>query len=120
MRMTRLVVSTVVLGFASSVFLVSSGSAQPKSPADFTFPQGKDAPGVVTFSHKEHVEHGAKCTDCHTKIFKMKKGTSGDLTMAKMKAGEQCGACHDGKKQIGGKVAFATDDKANCEKCHKK
>ncbi len=40
--------------------------------------------------------------------------------MAKMKAGEQCGACHDGKKQIGGKAVFATDDKANCEKCHKK
>jgi len=60
------------------------------------------------------------CTDCHTKIFKMKKGTSGDMTMAKMKAGEQCGVCHDGKKQVGSKVVFATDDKANCEKCHKK
>jgi c(7)-type cytochrome triheme protein len=102
------------------VFLMSPAVAQPKGPADFKFPQAKDAPGVVTFSHKEHLEAGNKCTDCHTKIFKMKKGTSGELTMAKMKAGEQCGACHNGKKEVAGKVVFTTDDKANCEKCHKK
>jgi c(7)-type cytochrome triheme protein len=119
-RVIRLAVLTAVLGFAGSVFLVSPGAAQVKSPADFTFPQGKDAPGVVTFSHEKHVASGTKCTDCHTKIFKMKKGTSGDLTMAKMKAGEQCGACHNGKKEVAGKVVFTTDDKANCEKCHKK
>ncbi len=78
MRMTRLVVSIVALGFASSVFLLSPGIAQVKSPADFTLPQGKDSPGVVTFPHEKHVAAGTKCTDCHTKIFKMKKGTSGD------------------------------------------
>ena len=120
MRAIRPAVLTAVLGIVGSVCLVSSGVAQVKPPADFTYPQGKDAPGVVTFSHKEHVEHGTKCTDCHTKIFKMKKGGSGELTMAKMKAGEQCGVCHNGKKEVAGKVVFTTDDKANCEKCHKK
>jgi c(7)-type cytochrome triheme protein len=118
-KLIRLAVLTAVLGAASTLLLASPAAAQ-KGPADFTFPEAKGAPGVVTFSHQKHIGAGAKCTDCHTKIFKMKKGASGELTMAKMKEGQQCGACHDGKKEIGGKVVFATDDKANCEKCHKK
>lgn len=40
--------------------------------------------------------------------------------MEAMKAGQQCGACHNGKTEMGGAVVFAVDDKANCEKCHKK
>ena len=47
----------------------------------------------------------------------MKKGTSGELTMAKISAGEQCGACHNGKKEVAGKVVFLASDKANCERC---
>jgi len=118
-KLIRLAMLTAVAGFASTLFLVLPATAQ-KGPADFTFPEGKGAPGVVTFSHAKHTAAGTKCSDCHTKIFKMKKGSTGELTMAKMNAGEQCGACHDGKKEIGGKVVFATNDKANCEKCHKK
>ena len=120
MRLLRGAISTAALTVLGSLFLLSSGIAQVKAPADFTFPRGKDDPGTVTFSHEKHVTAGTKCTDCHTKVFKMKKGTSGELTMAKMKAGEQCGACHNGKKEVGGKVVFIADDKANCERCHKK
>lgn len=94
--------------------------AQPKIPADFTFEQGKDSPGKVTFSHEKHKGAIEKCTGCHTKIFKMKKGTTGPATMAKMKAGEQCGACHDGKTKFGDKVAMAVSDEKNCATCHKK
>jgi len=119
-RAMRFAGMTVVVGVVSSVFLLSPGMAQVKVPPDFTFPQGKDDPGVVTFSHEKHKERAEKCTVCHTKIFKMKKGQTGALTMEKMKAGEQCGACHNGKTEVGGKVAFTVDDKANCEKCHKK
>jgi c(7)-type cytochrome triheme protein len=116
----RLVISTAALGFAYSVFLFTPVGAQVKVPPDFTFPQGKDSPGVVTFSHEKHKEKLEKCAECHTKVFKMKKGTTGELTMAKMKIGEQCGACHNGKKEVAGKVVFMADDKANCERCHKK
>ena len=119
-RLINLVTSTAVLALVSSVFLLSPGAAQVKVPPDFTFPQGKDSGGVVTFSHEKHKERAEKCTACHTKVFKMKKGQTGVLTMEKMKAGEQCGACHNGKTEVGGKVAFTVDDKANCEKCHKK
>lgn len=120
MRAIRLSSLTVVLGFASSLFLLSPGAAQVKTPPDFSFTQGKDSPGGVTFSHEKHIAAGNKCTSCHVKVFKMKKGTSGELTMAKMKDGQFCGACHNGKTDVGGKVPFTTEDKANCEKCHKK
>jgi c(7)-type cytochrome triheme protein len=86
-----------------------------KVPADFTFEQHQGSPGVVTFSHAIHVEgKGLKCNACHTKVFKMKKGKSGDFTMAAMNEGKFCGACHDGK------TAYSVKDKANCEKCHAK
>ena len=119
-RLMRLAGSTAVLGLVGSLFLLSPGAAQVKVPPDFQFPQGKDSPGVVTFSHEFHKGKLDKCTECHTKVFKMKKGATGELTMAKMKAGEQCGACHNGKKEVAGKVVFTVDDKANCERCHKK
>lgn len=99
--------------FVATVAFVPE-AAGVKVPADFTFEQGKDSPGVVTFSHEKHKEKFDKCTACHTKVFKMKKGKSGDLTMAAMEEGKFCGACHDGKQ------AFSVKDKANCEKCHAK
>jgi c(7)-type cytochrome triheme protein len=115
----RLVLLAALIAIASG-WAVSPGTAQVKIPPDLTFPSGKDSPGQVTFSHEAHKQKAEKCTACHTKVFKMKKGQTGPLTMAKMKAGEQCGACHNGKTEMGGKAVFATDDKANCDKCHKK
>lgn len=115
-RVSVFVVITLAIGLAAG----SSASAQVKLPADFTFERGKDSPGPVTFSHSAHKEKTEKCQACHTKIFKMKKGMSGPITMEKIKAGEACGSCHNGKTETGGKVVFAATDKANCEKCHKK
>jgi c(7)-type cytochrome triheme protein len=115
--MLRVAVVAVVVAMG---FAAVPGMAQVKVPPDFSFEAGKDSPGRVTFSHEQHKQVAEKCTACHTKIFKMKKGQTGPLTMAKMKAGEQCGACHNGKTEMGGKVAFAVDDQANCARCHKK
>jgi c(7)-type cytochrome triheme protein len=111
---TRVVALAVVLALGLGVVMAAPGLAQPKSPPDFTLEQHKDSPGKVTFSHAEHMKKAEKCSACHTKVFKMKKGGTGDLSMEKMKAGETCGTCHNGK------AAFTVDDKANCEKCHKK
>ncbi len=63
--------------------------------------------GKVVFDGTTHAS--LKCKDCHPALFKMKKGDK--LTMADMKAGKSCGACHDGKK------TFSMKD---CTKCHKK
>ena len=111
----------LVIGLTLGLLAAAPAVGQVKLPDPFTFPQSKDSPGVVTFDHAKHKEAGAdKCTACHVKVFKMKKGTSGTLTMSKMKTGEFCGACHTGTTQIGSKVVFAADDKTNCERCHRK
>jgi c(7)-type cytochrome triheme protein len=120
-KFSRFIMLTLVAGLVLGLLAPLSGFGQPKIPEPFQFPQGKDSPGVVTFDHAKHVAAGNdKCTACHVKIFKMKKGATGTLSMAKMKAGEQCGACHNGKTEVKSKTVFLADDKANCEKCHKK
>ena len=90
-----------VVGLAGGVFAVGKDK---KVEWD-----GKTA-GKVIFDGKSHADAKLKCADCHSKpkLFEMKKVP---LTMADMKAGKSCGACHDGKKSFG---------IAECAKCHKK
>jgi len=81
-------------------------------------PAGKtvewDTPmGKVVFDGKIHADKGVKCTECHVKIFKMKKGST-EMKMADINAGKFCGECHNGSK------AFTAKEPANCGKCHKK
>jgi len=120
MRYAKLGSVAVMVVLAIVLVAASSGSAQMKGPADMSFEKGKGSPGTVTFSHEKHVAAGNKCNSCHVKIFKMKKGATGPLTMEKIKAGEECGACHNGKTAVEGKTVFLATDPANCEKCHKK
>jgi len=120
-RFTAPVACAVIGGVVAILAaLVTPVGSQVKVPADFAFEQGKDSPGPVTFSHEKHKAKLEKCTACHTKVFKMKRGSTGPLSMAKMKEGGQCGACHNGKTEVAGSVMFTVDDKANCERCHKK
>jgi len=120
MSYTRLGIFALTITVALGLMAASPGLAQVKPPADMTLEGGKDSPGKVTFSHEKHMKEGLKCTSCHVKVFKMKKGQTGPLTMEKMKAGEQCGACHDGKTVVEGKTLFSVADAGKCEKCHKK
>lgn len=120
MRSARFWSLTLAVGFGIWILGTVPGAAQIKPPADFTFEQGKGSPAPVTFSHARHQAAGLKCQDCHTKVFKFKKGSSGPLTMAKMAAGEQCGTCHNGKTTVKDKVVFATSDNQACARCHKK
>lgn len=71
--------------------------------------------GKVVFDGKVHADAKLKCNECHTKIFKMKKGAD-KFKMADINAGKFCGTCHNGEK---GK-AFKANDPAACTKCHKK
>jgi len=84
------------------------------APKDYEFAGGDQ--GKVTFSHAKHLEKlNNKCAECHPKVFQMKKGGADKpFTMADMKEGKNCGACHNGK------VAFDAQSKDNCGKCHKK
>ncbi|MEJ2695063.1 MAG: cytochrome c3 family protein [Candidatus Sulfobium sp.] len=94
------VVMLVSMAFAGTALAVPPGKTLVFKNA---------AMGNVTFSGQVHADKGFKCNDCHTKIFPMKKTT---LTMAAMREGKECGACHNGEK------AFSV--KGNCTKCHKK
>lgn len=95
--------------FLATLMLVANAMAvSPGKTLDWDSPQG-----TVKFEGKVHADEGLKCNACHTKIFKMKKG-SATMKMADLNAGKFCGECHDGTK------AFKTSDSANCAKCHKK
>jgi len=91
-----------------AVFVGSSFAVSPGKTVEYA---GGSA-GKVIFDGKIHADKALKCTDCHTKIFPMKKGTK--ITMAEMNQGKYCGVCHNGQK------AFKSSDQANCKKCHQK
>ena len=104
----------VVVGLIAffGAIVVQKAWAQAKGAADFEFAGGGQ--GKVVFSHEKHTAKNPKCTDCHTKLFKMAKGQRSALKMAEMNNGQACGACHDGK------TAFSVKEQAACTKCHQK
>ena len=104
MRIGVIVLSLLIL----VAFTVNAFAVGPGKTVEFA---GGSA-GKVVFDGKAHADKGLKCTDCHTKIFPMKKGEG--FKMADINAGKSCGTCHNGEK------AFKTNDQADCNKCHKK
>ncbi len=85
-------------------------------PDAFEFPMGDGSPGQVTFNHETHVprieDKSYLCATCHESAFSLLRhgqAQVGPVTMERMKKGELCGACHNGKK------AFAVDE---CTSCH--
>ena len=100
-----------LIGFVGGI-LAQQAWAQAKGPADFDFAGGSE--GKVTYGHEKHAAKNPKCTDCHTKIFKMAKGQRTAFKMADMEKGQACGTCHNGQ------AAFGVKEKADCAKCHKK
>ena len=66
--------------------------------------------GRVVFSHTAHLkqrEMRSNCRACHETLFSLNRGKR--HTMAEMRGGRSCGACHDGRK------AFGVDA---CSRCH--
>jgi c(7)-type cytochrome triheme protein len=104
MKRLTAAVSVLILG----IIATSAEAVPPGKTADWDAPMGK-----VTFDGKVHADKGLKCLDCHSKIFKMKKGST-EMKMADIHAGKFCGECHNGKK------AFETNNPDNCVRCHKK
>lgn len=73
---------------------------------DFSYPSGDMSPAV--FSHQVHTAM-FECANCHTGVFKYKKGGSG-MKMNDLYQNKFCGKCHDGQS------AFAVNE---CQRCHK-
>ena len=95
------------LTFIMSVVFAGSGLAVP--PGKTIDYEGGIA-GKVIFNGKIHGDKGLECTDCHPKVFPMKKETK--ITMAKINEGKYCGACHNGQE------AFKPSEQANCQRYH--
>ena len=104
--MTRF--STLALALIGVIFAGIAQAVPAGKTAEWDTPNGK-----VVFEGKIHADKGLKCLDCHSKIFKMKKGST-EMKMADINGGKFCGECHNGAK------AFTTSEPANCGRCHKK
>lgn len=113
------VLPIVVLG-AALLFASEKGGEEQEPYDEDTY--GPEAPIVwnspvegVFFSHKLHTkEMELDCESCHDDLFEMEAGAAEaneDFTMAAMKDGMYCGACHDGSS------AFAVD--SQCGSCHR-
>jgi len=106
----------LVTGFGLGALGSAPGFAQVKAPPDFAIPKAESSRGQVTFSHEKHRARVEKCTTCHMRDFKMKRGASGPITLAAKQEGKFCGACHDGKTTMGGVMVFPIDE---CDRCHR-
>ena len=105
-NMTRFAVTAVSLLFlfAATVGAVPEG-------VSINWPGGGE--GKVVFDGTTHAAKGFQCDACHVAgLFQTKKDAD-KITMAAMKQGKFCGACHNGKK------AFSATDPAKCLQCHK-
>jgi len=99
------------LGLAALVLVAGPVLAGQATPPDVEFDGG--GAGKVVFKHSSHTKN-MKCTDCHTKVFKMTKGQRSNPTMKEMQEGKSCGTCHEGKK------AFGVTGQETCAKCHQR
>ncbi|MBI4528926.1 MAG: hypothetical protein HY695_34445 [Deltaproteobacteria bacterium] len=100
---------------------IEEGTVAPKPSLD---PSVRDQPPLAldleltppehpmfkaAFSHAAHTAW-LSCSNCHPGIFALKRGAD-KITMAKIYAGESCGACH-------GRVSFGVE--RECSRCHTK
>jgi c(7)-type cytochrome triheme protein len=86
---------------------------RPQMPAETALTQAPGSPGKVVFNHASHTDADRPdCTACHPRLFSILKNRTAGRTIlhARMEKGQQCGACHDGKK------SFGMDD---CSICHR-
>ncbi|MGE5303557.1 MAG: c(7)-type cytochrome triheme domain-containing protein [Alphaproteobacteria bacterium] len=84
------------------------GPEQAVLDLDVELTSSRDKLFHVTYPHNAHTNWLA-CANCHPAIFPLRKAKPTIITMAKIRAGEYCGACH-------GKVAFGITNE--CPRCH--
>jgi c(7)-type cytochrome triheme protein len=100
---------------AAVLLTMTHVAAQVTVPHDFEIPKAESSPGTVTFSHARHLPRVGTCSACHMRDLKMKRGASG-ITLEGKQEGKFCGACHDGKTNVGGAPTFPIEQ---CDGCHK-
>ena len=106
-----MIMKMVVMAIMALTMFALIGTSWAVPPGKTVEFAGGKSPGKVVFDGKIHADKGFKCKDCHSGLFKMKKGAD-TITQADHKDGKFCFTCHNGTK------SFAPTD--NCTKCHKK
>lgn len=96
--------------FFCAVFLFSSFALGRIGGGDILFTPPKAKP--VTFSHDFHARDlGLPCQKCHPVPYvTVRKDKT--VTMAEMRKGKSCGACHSGQG------SFSVSKKEDCARCH--
>lgn len=99
------------LSLAFAAGLTLGANAQPTALGDIVFERKGKAAGTppAIFPHWVH-RMRYRCYVCHPVIFEMKVGST-EITMQKLRAGESCAQCHNGRIAFG--VEFQT-----CARCH--
>jgi c(7)-type cytochrome triheme protein len=79
------------------------------------YPSTEASPGAVVFSHQSHGAKGAgyQCKRCHTAA----PDRAPTITMDRIRAGEACGVCHDGRTK-GPRGRQAASPVRDCSSCH--
>jgi c(7)-type cytochrome triheme protein len=95
----------------AAAFFVVLAATQAMAVSPGNIVEWKSTNGTVTFKGDDHAGKGMKCNECHSKIFRMKKGST-KMKMADIYAGKFCGVCHNGQR--------AFKPAGNCAKCHKR
>jgi len=105
------------------IYLPKSAPAQPSDFGKVILDNysSPDGPGPVVFDHWLH-RSKFTCRLCHVDIgFAMEAKATG-IRAATNEQGFHCGACHDGKRQFGGKSTFAAcsgnGGGKECKRCH--
>jgi len=101
-----------VVGATGLMALLVAGAALA-AEGDVTFKRrGGGGPGGTPPAVFPHWFHRIrfKCYACHPALFEMKAGAN-PITMAAIREGKFCGACHDGT------TAWAVTFE-NCSRCH--
>jgi c(7)-type cytochrome triheme protein len=110
MRQIKLILVSLLLLAVATAY----GAGPKPIPGDLRFErlgEGESNNSIPPsiFPHWVH-RLNYRCDTCHDSLFEMKRGGT-PVSMDSMKAGENCGACHDGQ------LAFAV--KLNsCNRCH--
>lgn len=103
------VIILTIAALAGALFAAVAAAVPPGRVLEWKTETGGS---TVVFDGKAHADRGLKYSDCHPRIFKMKKGHA-EMKMVDLINGKYCGECHNGEK------AFSSEKQEFCSRCHK-
>lgn len=78
----------------------------------------------IAISHREHMEKGVRCVDCHSRRFAHPDAGAASASAehtespASLSSHADCFGCHDGNHAVGGTTVFDAREESSCERCH--